>query len=72
MYYAALLTGGVLILAADVMLMVLTMLPPAMTVLYFALFLPLGQAMNVVMAQEQERRAAKSQLPQPEDQNECE
>lgn len=72
LYYAALLTGGVLILAADVMLMVLTMLPPVMTVLYLTLFLPLGQAMNVVMAQEQDRRAEKSELPPPENQNECE
>ena len=49
-----------MILAVDVLLMVLAMLPPIAAVLFITLFLPLCRALTVVMLKEQIRRADPS------------
>ena len=63
LFYMSLLCGAVLMFAVDVLLMVLAIVPPIATVLYAALFVPLGYALTVVMAKEQIRRAREN-LPQ--------
>jgi len=62
-FCGGLLVCSLLAFPADVFLTILAQLPPAAVLLVCALFLPLQQAICIVMAQEQSRRAAtRSQL----------
>lgn len=60
LFCAGLYIGTAMILAVDVLLMVLAMLPPFAAVLFITLFLPLCRALTVVMLKEQIRRADPS------------